>query len=531
MSRLFRVLNRRFGPLSKLTPDELREQRRAMLKATLAASAGLLLSGPAALARIGRVNKRVVVVGAGFAGLCCAHELKSAGYDVTVVEARGRVGGRVLSFNGDFIPGRVVEGGAELIGSNHPHWVAYAAPEHFDLKWLDVSEDDDLDAPIVVGGKVIRGDDGTKLWEGLDAAFTSMNALANTIDAEQPWKSPDAETLDRRALRSWIDAGEFDASVKGALEANLGGDNGVPTSKLSLLAMLCQVKGGGCQTFWTDSEVYRCKGGNQQLAARLAGGIGETRVILGLPVKEINIGKSPCVVTCADGRTIECDDVVLAVPPSAWKRIRVNPDLAASLRPQMGGNTKYLTQVKKNFWKEGGRSQYTLSDGDISWTWESTDAQEGDGPIGLTAFCSGPGSDKFRAMSAEDRDKAVGAVLENWFPGYKENLEKVRFMGWPDEQWTGGAYSAFAPGEVTRIGPTLAKGFGNLHFAGEHCSFAFMGYMEGALHSGASVARRLAERDGVTAPKKLPLPEVVLEPAKEEEPEKPEEKKLQPVGG
>lgn len=260
-------------------------------------------------------------------------------------------------------------------------------------------------------------------------------------------------------------------------------------------------------------------------------------MILGLAVKEINIGKSPCVVTCADGRTIECDDVVLAVPPGAWKRIRVSPDLPASLRPQMGGNTKYLTQVKKNFWKERGRSQYTLSDGDIAWTWESTDAQEGEGPIGLTAFCSGPGSDKFRAMSAEERDKAVGAVLESWFPGYKENLEKVRFMGWSDDQWAGGAYSAFAPGEVTRIGPALHKGVGNLHFAGEHCSFAFMGYMEGALHSGASIARKLAERDGVTAPRKLPLPEVVLKPA-EEEPEKKDQapkeekpEKLQPVGG
>src|SRR5690606_10488883 len=122
MSRsLFARLARRHGP-----PVDS-AARRAFLKASLATSAGLLLSGRAARAALRPAwgAKRVVVVGAGFGGLACAYELRSAGYDVTVVEARDRVGGRVLSF-ADFVPGRVVEGGGELIGSNHPTWVGYA---------------------------------------------------------------------------------------------------------------------------------------------------------------------------------------------------------------------------------------------------------------------------------------------------------------------------------------------------------------------------------------------------------------------
>ena len=81
---------------------------------------------------------RVVVIGAGFSGLAAAYELSSAGYDVTVVEARNRVGGRVVSFS-DMVPGKNVEGGGELIGSNHPTWVAYA--KQFKLEFLDVTEE------------------------------------------------------------------------------------------------------------------------------------------------------------------------------------------------------------------------------------------------------------------------------------------------------------------------------------------------------------------------------------------------------
>lgn len=121
MSRsLHARLRSRFGtPIDPMT-------RRAFLQGSIAAGTALLLSGPRALAkRANPSGKRIIVIGAGFAGLTAAYELLSAGYDVTVLEARDRVSGRVVSF-GNFVPGRWVEGGGELIGSNHPLWAAYA---------------------------------------------------------------------------------------------------------------------------------------------------------------------------------------------------------------------------------------------------------------------------------------------------------------------------------------------------------------------------------------------------------------------
>lgn len=497
MSRLYYLLNRKHGPLSEMSHADLLRSRRAALKATLAASAGLLLSGTPGLAALGRTSrKRVVVVGAGFAGLACAFELNAAGYDVTVIDARARTGGRVLTF-GDIVPGRVVEGGAELIGSNHPAWVSYA--EKFGLEFLDVSSEDELNAPIVIGGKPLSDEESARVWEAKEPGFATLNAGAEKINAEEPWTSEGAEELDQKSIADWLGGLEADEGVKAAIGANLSGDNGVANSKASLLGMLTVIKGHGVEKHWTDTEVYRCKGGNQQLATKLAEGIGNDRVVLRLPVTKIDLSKASPVVTCADGRTLECDDVVLAVPPTTWHKIQVTPGLPKALSPQMGVNTKFLTSVKKRFWLEAERSQYALGDGMFNWTWESTDAQDiGEGPAGLTAFSGGPSAELALSQGGAARIEAFKKEFEIMQPGFGENLLNSRFMDWPGDQWAMGGYSFPGVGQVTTVGPVLRKGLGRLHFAGEHCAYAFVGYMEGALHSGVSLAKRLAVRDGVS---------------------------------
>ena len=107
-------LQQRFGePVDRST-------RREFLRQSLAAGTAMLLSGGRVLAEPANpAGKSVIVIGAGFAGLAATYELGSVGYDVTVIEARNRIGGRVVTFD-DFVPGRFVEGGGELIGRNHP---------------------------------------------------------------------------------------------------------------------------------------------------------------------------------------------------------------------------------------------------------------------------------------------------------------------------------------------------------------------------------------------------------------------------
>jgi monoamine oxidase len=323
-----------------------------------------------------------------------------------------------------------------------------------------------------------------------------MNAAAAKVNADEPWKSRDATALDRRTLASWITALKASPLCKAGITAQLAADNGVIPERQSYLGNLAMVKGGGLDKYWTESEVYRCAGGNQQLAFKLADAIGRERILLESPVTAIKTGSTTVTVSLADGKTLEADEVVLATPPSLWNRIVFDPPLPTVLAPQMATVIKFLTAVKGRFWQEAKLAPDSLSD-DIGWTWEATNNQPGDSGACLTAFSSATAAETIRQWQTAERTEKYLAALERLYPGIREQFVQARFMDWPSDQWTQAGYSFPAPGQVTTIGPILRKGVGRLHFAGEHTCPAFVGYMEGALNSGVALARRIATRDGV----------------------------------
>jgi monoamine oxidase len=495
---LYARLSRRYAP----RPTRL--ERREFLKLTFAASAGMLLSSIPTFAKgsryrgIGR-GRRVLVIGAGFGGLACAHELLSAGYDVTVLEARNRIGGRVISFR-DMVAGKVVEGGGELIGSNHPTWIAYA--KKFGLRFNDVTESEELHGPVLLGGRRLTEKETKALWHELDGAYALMNADAAQIDADQPWIGPNARRFDARATAKWIRCLNVSDLARKAIDVQLAADNGTATSRQSYLGSLTQVKGGGLEKYWTESEVYRCRGGNAQLAHKLAATLGDRRLRLGVPVREIHRVGEKLIVRDAAGTVFEGDDLVLSTPPSTWHNIRFSPLLPRALRPQMGLNVKYLAAVKDRFWMRARLAPDSTTDGIVSMTWEGTDNQGSDaeGAV-LTAFSGGPAAERARQRWTRRKDAAYAEALDEIYPGFSSHFVHGRFVNWPNEMWTAAGYSFPAPGQVTTVGPMLHRGLGRLHFAGEHACYKFVGYMEGALSSGVAVAKRIATRDaGIALP-------------------------------
>ena len=495
MSRsLFARLHRRYSPAAIDAPT-----RREMLKATLAASAGLLISsGCANKAHGAAAGKKIIVIGAGFAGLACAHELKAAGYDVQVIEARNRVGGRILSFNAnnnnEYIKGKNIEGGGELIGSNHPTWVNYA--KQFQLEFLDVTEDEDAHTPVLINGRVLNEAESEKLYEDMDKAYATITEASANINADEPWNSDNAAALDKKNTAEWLAELKLDPLTNAAVRAELAADNAVAIEMQSYLGNLTVVKGGGGEKYWTDSEVYRCKGGNQQLAFKLARAFGTDRILLNKPVSVIDVSGDKVKVGTADGAFHEADELVLAVPPSVWQKIQIKPALPQTLAPQMGTAVKYLAELKAQFWKDKKLSPDMATDGDLSMSWHATDNQGDNPPFGMVVFSGGPAAEAVRRYAPERRDELYRQTMERLYPGYSDNFVQARFMNWPSDPFAMAAYSFPAPGQVTTVGPLLQQGIGKIHFAGEHCSYKFVGYMEGALNSGVSLAKRLATRDG-----------------------------------
>ena len=479
MRSLYARLHSRFGEAI---------DRREMIRRSLAAAAGLLVSDRLSGAQRASAP-RVVVIGAGFAGLAAAYELSRGGADVTVLEARNRVGGRVLSFR-DLIPGGTMEGGAELIGTNHPIWNAYK--DQFKLSFLNITEEDG-DAPIVLNGRRLSAADAERLWDDMSAALSRLNADAAAIDDPfAPWTAAPARAWDARSLADWIAAQSISDLCKAGIDAQMVGDNGVATAWQSYLGNLAMVKGGGLEKFWTETEVYRCSGGSQQLAQRLASAIGASRIHLRQSVSAITSTERGVTVTAGSTRH-ECDYAVLAVPPLTWNRIGFAPRLHVTALPQMGSNVKFLMTAKDHFWTRGKLAPDYMSDGPVHLTWHSTLNQKIAG-AGVVAFSGGPAADTCRSWSPAERTERYLAALSPVFTGLRASFERARFMDWPSDPWVKGSYSFPAPGEVTSLGPQLQQPLGGRVFlAGEHTCYAFVGYMEGALQSGARAAKRIAE--------------------------------------
>jgi monoamine oxidase len=487
---LYARLARRFGP------PPIDPSRRDLLKASAATGAALLLSncmrrpsvfsgGPLA------GKRRVVIVGAGFAGLACAHELTAAGYEVVVLEARARIGGRVLSFK-DMVPGKIVEGGGELIGANHATWISYAA--QFKLDFRQIEEDRTLQSPLMLDGRILTNTEAEALYKELDAAITTLNDAARTVDAERPWLMPNAAQLDAASIADWLAQTNLSKLAKRAFRAEQEANQGVSLERQGYLAFLAMVKAGGVEKYWTDSETCRCAQGNSALADAFAASLGK-RIRLQSPVVSIVVGSDQVMVTTDAGGRFLAEDVILTTPPSTWSTLRITPPLPDTLKPQMGSAVKFLSAVKRRYWIDTRLAPDALTDGDLAEMWEGTANQPGDSGAELTAFSGGPSADHLRTRPTADRDAFCRTELNRLYPGYSDNFLSSRFMDWPSDPNTLAGYSFLAPRQVTTVAPTLYEGLGKLHFAGEFVSIGFPGYMEGALHSAASLARRLVARD------------------------------------
>jgi monoamine oxidase len=476
---LFRILQRRYGG-----PQQSLAQIRGGIVA-----AGAPFSVPADPSLGG--GKTVTVVGAGFAGLMAASWLRDNGFDVTVLEARDRVGGRVWSVH-DFVADRIIERGAELIGANHPLWLKLAREYALGLSVL--TDDDEftsatLRQPLFLKGSLIQPEEASTLYEEMDGVFRRISEDASAIkDPDRPWESPVADEWDKLSVAAVLRSrGVPDNELLwAAVSCQLENDQAARLEDQSYLGLTALVRGGqlgdDTMAFWTKSEIFRCEAGNQQLAVELARPL---KVVLSSPVTTIAIGSSNVVVKAESG-DYTSDYVVLAIPQPLWSRIKITPQVPLELHISTGSAVKYLSEVGSRFWLLRSLAPSGMSD-QLGMTWEGTDNQMGSQAIELSVFAGGPLAEEARRSPSTDR--YFNEHLTQMFPGYIEYARRRVFADWPGDDWSLCGYSCPGPGQVTKAAPRLAEMFeGRMAFAGEHTIMKMFGYMEGGLQSGRRAA-------------------------------------------
>jgi monoamine oxidase len=445
-----------------------------------------------------KAKRQIAIVGGGLAGLAAAYELRSVGYQVTVFEARAKVGGRVLSKR-DVVPGFIVEHGAELIGLNHLAWWSYA--NRLKLK-LDRLRESNKPSPVALRGKLLSPERAERLAVEMSKCERLINKSARRVNAYEPWRTRHADRLDRISLKTGLRRLKFER-IKGvtmpglcrlAFLEQLESDNGVQAGQQSWLGNLAMIKGGGLARYWRDTETHHCRDGNQELAFKLRAAIRIVKT--GKKVERINIDNAGVTVKFGRGKSRRFHDVILATPPTMWRRpIRISPPLPQEYQVQFGRNVKYILNVENGCWDP--ESPELTTDGPIDITWLGTKTEKKNPRAGWVAFSGANDATTLRRWRTKRRREVLNR-LSAIYPRAGYHPGKGKFMDWLGDPWTRGSYSFPAPGEVTRVGPLMHQSFKErLHFAGEHTCYAFTGYMEGALRSGLRVAEQIARRDGV----------------------------------
>lgn len=487
-----------------------------------------LLHSPAAAGPLdlpSGTGRKVVILGAGIAGLVSAYELKRAGWDVTVIEARDRIGGRVWTVRGgdrivqtgrpdqvaQFSDGLYFNAGAARIPTAHHTILNYAKALGVPL---EVMVNANRAAKWDMGGRVHTS---RQLQNDLRGRFTELLAKAvdrGALDGEIP---PGEKEMLKQFLAFYGDLnqrGEYTPAGRSGYAELPGGYNA--NGRVLPALELNQILSGRAvglplvfeEFFDQQSPMFQPVGGMDRIAQALSEHV-RGHVVLGSPVTAIRRRGEGVRILHGNGRATDADYCICTLPLNLLARVDndFSPAKKAAIR-----DVPYLPSAKvafeaPRFWEEegiyGGLGWTDQPNENIIYPSDSWHSAKG---VLVGAYVAGwtdpQHPQQFSAMSDEERYRVSRDVIERLHPGKSRLLERPATVAWGLTPWSEGVgpvhpdWFANPRGERYR---ELLRPEGPIFFAGEHLSYVVF-WQEGAALSAHEAMKLLAARAQSDAP-------------------------------
>jgi monoamine oxidase len=444
------------------------------------------------------MDAEVIVIGAGLGGLSTARALARARREVIVLEARPRIGGRLLSRT--LQDGTSVDLGGQWYGPRQRRVLALVA----ELGLV-------THATFTKGRTVysFNGHNGSNragvplgnplMLAGIAFALRRLSRLSDSIEKSSSFGHSET-ALDRLSLQAWLRAHVWPESARSLMQFSLESLFCCSADQVSMLqALFClQASGSLVQMLAVagGAQERQVTAGSKQLVEGLASELAG-RIRLGMPVERIE-QRGERVRVLGHGFALSAAHVVLAIPPPLLLRIDFRPSLSSARmrllgQIRMGSVVKSVAVYRSPFWREKGLCGTIWSDrGPLNGCYDSTPQHNTRGVLALLSAASA--ASELRELSPLERKRtllgALAARLGDEALAPDEFLECV----WADDAWTGGGYAAHVPpGAFAEGAELLRKPEGLLHWAGTETGLTWPGYMEGALESGERAAKELSQ--------------------------------------
>ncbi|MEY2519096.1 MAG: monoamine oxidase [Verrucomicrobiota bacterium] len=490
--------------------EEIRWSRRRFLRTAATVTAGAALAPIFKETARGAQAAKVVIIGAGTAGLVCAYRLQQRGISARVIEASTRAGGRMFSLRNFFPDDQLTELGGEYIDSGHKTMRSLTKELGLTLN--------DLGDEKATGGHTYFFDNRVI---PVDAVFIEMfrpigKAIAEDLErmkvrkdgeSEISYTSPHGREMDRLSIPEWFEKRGVTGLPGNILRAAYVGEYGLEIDQQSALNLLITIgdesPADEFRVFGESDERFHIAEGNDSVPTRLSERL-EGKVEFGTRLEAITAegdGYRLALRRDQASTEIKADILVLALPFTILRQLEVRVKLPEAKRKAIhelgyGTNAKLIAGFSRRVWEEARSTGYTFTDLDFQCCWETSRGQRGSHGI-LTNFAGGKLGEHFNEGNVQDRASAFASQVDRIYPGTAEAFTKkaVR-QHWPSSPFVLGSYTCYKPGQYSTLSNSVATPVGNMFFAGEHTSVDFNGYMEGAAETGQRAAKEVLARIG-----------------------------------